>query len=313
MSNGATPTEFLQISHSSLGTAAGCLRRFEFRKLYPRPSIAEDSFAAEVGKALHAGTQDYIVSRDVDSAMWALMKTYPHVESFTQAKDDRSLWAAMSTQEAIIEQDVFGDYEVSMIVRPDGLTVPAIEVPYAIELKGIVLSDGRGVKHVGYIDAIMRHKGSGVHRTLDVKTHRGYEKDRSPEYQFSGQQVPYGLVVDHVAGQTAGHFEVLYLDAKVDLTDPIVTPYVFEKTRADVEEWLVDTVLQVQRIQKAMEMNHFPRTANGCTSFNKPCHFFNICDSRDRESLMEWFLMGAEPQWPKPVEPWITIEVDVFG
>lgn len=307
------PTDFLQVSHSSLSTADSCLRRFEFRKMYPRATLNEDSYAADVGKSMHAGTQDYLVNRDEDSAMWQIMRTFPHVDAFSQAKDDRNLWAAMSTMESIIAEDVFGDYVVSQITKPDGSVVPAIEVPYAIELKGLVLPDGRGVKHVGFMDAIMQHKGSGVHRTMDVKTHRGYEKDRSPEYQFSGQQVPYGLVVDHIAGQRQGKFEVLYLDAYVDVVEPRITPYVFEKTQGDVEEWLLDTVLRVQRIQKAMEMNHFPRTASGCTSFNRPCHYFGICESRDKEALMDWFLMGSEPVWPAPVDPWVTIQVDVFG
>ena len=59
------PTDFLRVSYSSLNTFASCNRKFEFDKLYPRRErVLEDFYAADVGKALHAGYQDFLIKGD---------------------------------------------------------------------------------------------------------------------------------------------------------------------------------------------------------------------------------------------------------
>ena len=321
----AEPTEFLRISDSSLNTFETCARKFEFNKLYPRRPRDTDAFAADVGTALHAGLQEFWTNQDEDKAVWAYMQKYPYALEYQQEKDDRSFFAGLSTLEEMMVSNTMYEYELARIMRPATVAeleanplvlqyeTAAIEVPFEITLKGIVLPDGRGVKYTGFIDAIMRNMVSGQYRTLDIKTHRRTIKDASAKYQFAGQQVPYGIVVDHVAGQPVDAFDVLYLDCFVDLVEPRVQMYPFLKTRDDMQEWLLDLVLEVQRIQKYMEMNHFPRTRGGCLSFNKPCYFFSLCDSRSRKDIEYMMLMGEEAAPEKVTTPWIVGEIDVFG
>jgi hypothetical protein len=72
-------------------------------------------------------------------------------------------------------------------------------------------------------------------------------------------------------------------------------------------------VLRVQRIQRAMEMDYFPRTDGGCLNWNRPCYFLEVCQTREREAVLDWLLMGEEPE-QRPLEtPWIVAEIDVFG
>lgn len=303
----------LKVSYSSLNLANTCLRKFEFTKLYPRRIRDGDQYAADVGKALHAGLQDYMVHESEESAIWRVMQEFPYLWEFNQVRDDRSLEASLSTLEEMMHQMDMSEWELMEIKKPCGEVVPAIEVPFELRLKGLELPDGRGISFTGFMDAAMRHKGHGLVRTLDIKTHRRTREDATPVYKYDTQQVPYGICLEHVQGHSIESFEVLYLDCYVDLVSPRVQEYRFLKDSEDIQEWLINTVLRVQAIQRAVEMNYFPRTDGGCLSWNRPCHFLEVCQSRDREAITEWMLMGEEAA-PRVVdEPWIVAEIDVFG
>ena len=89
--------------------------------------------------------------------------------------------------------------------------------------------------------------------------------------------------------------------------------YPYKRDSVDVQEWLANTVLRGQRIQRAMEMDYFPRTDNGCLSFNQPCPYLEVCQTRDREAILEYMLMGEEPVVEEAFQPWIQAEIDIFG
>lgn len=307
------PTSYLQVSYSSLNLADTCMRKFEFNKLYPRRARDFDAYAADVGTALHHGYQDYLIHEDSDKALWALMGDFPYESEFNQKRDDRSLEAAVSTLEEMIAETSMSEWELMTIRRPDGIIVPAIEVPFSLRLKGLTLPDGRGVEFTGFMDAALRHKGTGLIRTMDIKTHRRTIEDATPKYKYDSQQVPYGICLEHIQGFPVDSFEVLYLDCFVDVMDPRVVLYPFMKDAVDLQEWLINTVMRVQRIQRAMEMDYFPRTDGGCLSWNKPCYFLEVCQSRVREDVEEWLMMGEAPEHRALTAPWITAEIDVFG
>lgn len=332
----------LKISYSSLNLADSCMRKFEFNKLYPRRNRDGDQFAADVGKSLHAGLQEYMVSGSEDAAYWEVMKSFPYVWEFGQIRDDRNLEPALATLDEMMFKMDMSDWELMTIQRPltvaereilvggcptdqlntmipgltencKGVVVPAIEVPFEIQLKGLALPDGRGISFTGFMDAAMRHKGHGLVRTLDIKTHRRAREDATPVYKFDSQQVPYGIVLEHVQGNAVEEFEVLYLDSYIDLVNPRVQEYKFLKDSTDIQEWLINTVLRVQKIQRAIEMDYFPRTDGGCMSWNRPCYFLDVCQSRDRDSITEWLMMGEEAEIRPNDNPWIVAEIDVFG
>jgi len=307
------PTEFLEVSYSSLNLADTCLRKFEFNKLYPRRARDPDQFAGDVGTAMHHGYQNYLVSQNRDEATWALMRDYPYMAEFNQRGDDRSLEACIATLDEMIDEAKMGEWELMEIRKPDGEVVPAIEVPFELRLKGITLADGRGVAFTGFMDAALRHMSTGAVRTMDIKTHRRSLEDATAKYKFDGQQIPYGICLEHICGHAIEQFEVLYLDCYIDLTSPRVHLYEFQKDSTDLQEWLINTVMRVQRIQRGVEMDYFPRTDGGCMSWNRPCYFLDVCSIRDRAAIEEWLLMGEAPEQRKRSEPWIIAEIDVFG
>ena len=305
------PPDF-RVSYSSLNTAASCLRKFEFNKLYPRkPRDQEEQFAADVGKALHAAVQHWMIHGDEDAALWILMREFPYVWEYYQTRDDRNLEAAIATLEMIVDSVDMTEWELVEIRLEDGTVVPAIEVPFEIRLKGLTLSDGREIVYTGFIDAIMRHKGTGLVRTLDIKTHRSTLRDATAKYKFDSQQVPYGIIVEHLQGNVVEQFEVLYLDCFIDLVEPRVTLYPFLKLHEDLQEWMMDTLLRIRQIQTSHQMDYFPRASGGCMAWNKPCYFLDVCETRNKDAIEMWLLEGEEPAEERPWDPWIRVELDM--
>lgn len=323
MSFSVTPTEYLRVSYSSLGTFDSCNRKFEFDKLYPRRArTQEDYYAADVGKALHAAYQDYLIHNDREKAIFTLMLEFPYAGELQQPNENRSFDASLAVLEMMFDDAKMLEYQLAKIRRPnttaeiaagltEGVVVPAIEVPFEIRFKGITLPDGRGIAFIGYIDAILQHYMTNLFRTMDIKTGRVHLADSTPKFKFNSQQVPYGIVVDHIAQGQVDAFEVLYLDCYIDLLEPDVKMYPFMKTRTDIQEWCTNKLIQFQQIQRFMAADYFPRTDGGCMFWNKPCRHLEPCMSRDKSALTEWFLMGEEPEPQEVFMPWIVAEINV--
>lgn len=307
------PTEYLRVSYSSLNVYSTCNRKFELQKLYPTPREPGEAFAADVGSALHAGYQNYLITQDVDQATWAYMLKYPYESERNQSNDYRSLEAGFATLLRMIESSDMIDYELATIKKPDGEIVPAIEVPFELRFKNLILPDGRGLAFIGFIDAIMRHLVTGQFRTVDIKTHRRSLYDATAKYKYDPQQIPYGIVVEHSQGFTIEDFQVVYLDCYVDILDSRAMPYQFTKTQDDIQEWLVQVVMTFQEIKRQMDIDFFPRASGGCLFYNKPCRFLDVCASRDAETVESFILMGNEPVIKPPEEAWIVGTIDPFG
>lgn len=334
-----SPNDWLRISYSSLNLFSSCPRKFEFNKLYPRRARDYDTFAADVGKCLHAGYQQYLVNRSEHDAFWAMAMSYPYEAEWNQDNDFRSFETCTVLLEEMIQSAQMLEFRVAQIKRPltdeekvqlafrvgqglpceydsSGITVPAIEVPFELRLDGIVLPDGRGVAVTGFVDAFLINTMTERFRTMDIKTHRSFQRygsDRTAKYKYDEQQVPYGIVLEHIQDKPVDEFEVLYLDCLVDLAEPKVELYTFEKDRQSIQEWLVDTVLRVQNIQTFMEMDYFPRRGTNCLSWNKPCFFLDICALRDKKQIEAWLLEGQAADHRVEANPWVIAHLDVYG
>jgi hypothetical protein len=319
----------LRLSYSSLNVFESCARKLEFDKFYQKPArVFEDNYAADVGSAIHAGYQNYLATHDRDEATWAFLQAFPVADEWNQENDYRSLEAALSTLDEMFDSVKMLEYELARIRRPNtadesaaglsgGVVVPAIEVPFEIRFPGIKIPpcdgfpDGADVSIIGYIDAIMQNLSTGMYRTLDIKTSRMKLLDATGKFKFDGQQVPYGIVVDHIAEGQVDSFEVLYLDCYIDLLEPAVQLYPFIKTRQDLQDWATNKLLQFRRIQTHAATDYFPRTDGGCLFYNKPCRYLEPCQSRSRADLEAWFLEGQEPNEGEPFFPWIVAELDL--
>lgn len=310
-SESTQPTEPFRVSYSSLNSFSSCNRKFEFDKLYPKRARLGDNYAADVGSAIHTGFQGFLTHGDREQAIWEFMQAFPFQGEFMQDNDYRGFNASLCTLEEMFNEVKLQEYKLAEIKKPDGTVVPAIEVPFEIRFKGLTLPDGRGISFTGFIDAIMQSHMTGLFRTLDIKTSRMSLRDATGKYKWDTQQIPYGIVVDHVAQGEVDAFEVLYLDCYIDLVEPRVTLYPFVKSREDINEWCVNKVLQFEQIKRFVAMDYFPRTDNGCLFYNSPCRYLEVCGSRDRQALTDWFLMDEPAKEEEPFEPWIIAEIEV--
>lgn len=311
--------DYLRMSYSSGNTFESCARKFELDKLYPKRLKREDAYAANTGSALHAGYQHYLANHDRDAATWAFMEAFPYELEFQETNDYRSFEACLATFEEMLDSLSLGDYALAKIKKPDGSVVPATEVPFEIRFEGVHLPptqkypDGCGVAFIGYIDAIMQNLMTDMYRTLDIKTHRDRTHDRTGKYKFDSQQIPYGIVVDQIAGQSVEQFEVLYLDTYIDILEPSVKLYPFLKSQEDLQEWLLTRVMQFQSMERFASGGFWPRTSGGCMFYNRPCRYLEPCVSRDPRVLKEWFLMGETAADEETWNPWVTVTINPFG
>lgn len=297
----------LNVSFSSTGTLRSCPKKFYLNKFFDHPERRFESIAMSAGHVIHAGYQDYLVHGDVDQGLWVMGQAYPHIDCW-DSTDDRSWEACMATYVAMVEATLYNDWEVALI-QHNGEAKPAIEVPFEIILEGVKLPDGRGVSYIGYIDAVMLWEKT-IFRSLDIKTTRAKQSTRLPEFQYSKQQVPYGLVIEHISGQRVTDFQVDYLDAFLDLLEPKVQMYSFDKTRNDIDDWMISTAADIKSLIYYMEQGRFPQSGHGCLSFFRPCKYFDICYAEKPKELQGLLLLDAEPAAPKAFDPWITISID---
>jgi len=305
----------MYISHSSLGLLSSCARKFEFNKVI----LAEDEVrlmdrgvAADAGTAIHIGYQSYLRDRDVDKAVWNLMCAYP-LDICYDNMDPRSLEACVNTLLAAIDSKLMQEWELIQIKCLDGVTRDAVEVPFEIVLDGITLPDGRGISFIGYIDAILWSRFSDVYNTWDIKTHRHSMRDQTAKFKFSGQQIPYGIILEYILGKRITQFEVTYLNMFVDVLEPDISVYPFIKTREEIEDWIVNVLLEVKRLWHFMKTEHFPRTQHGCLAFNYPCKFLDVCDVRERDKVKRLlFLEQGDNMKPAgKFTPWIRAKLEV--
>lgn len=299
--------ENLHVSFSSTGTLDSCAKKFYLNKFFDHPARKFESIAMSAGTVIHGAYQDYLVNGDVDKGLWILAQTYPHINCW-DSYDDRSWEACMNTFLAMVEATLYNDWEVALI-QHNGESKPAIEVPFEIVLEGVTLPDGRGVSYIGYIDAIMLWEKIRF-RTLDIKTTRSNDADRTPEFQYSKQQVPYGLIVEHISQEVVTDFQVDYLDAYLDILEPRVKMHSFDKNQNDILDWMVSTAAQIRSLIFYMNQGRFPQTGHGCTAWFRPCKYFDLCYAEKPEELQGLLLLDAEPAAPREFDPWITTSID---
>lgn len=315
------PLQFLVLSHSTSSTYHSCARKLEFKKFYGVQKVELDDFGfprenfeADVGSALHVGSQDYFVNMDEDQAIYKMAMEYPIRAEMSQPNSYRSLEAAYATLMAIIRSPIVNRYEIIQIAvkQADGSVInrPAVEVPYVIEITGSPLQIP--VFHVGLIDAIFFDKVENKYIVVDIKTHRDNTSDLSLRYEYDEQTIPYGLILEHILGHSITEFVTGYLSCYVDMSDPKVRLYEFNKSQDHIKDWFIGQCTDIKHIATYMKNQWFPRATNGatCMAFRRRCSFAEICAYRDPIALSR--MIEGEPRdtlFHDGKEPWISVQI----
>ena len=304
----------LRLSHSSLQTFRSCARKLEFRKFHPTMT-KDESLAGEVGHCLHVGYQHYLVHKDRDAAIFAMIQRYPiHLNS--NPSNSRSIEACYPTLNAIIDSGAFLEYEIAEIKCLDGEVRKAIEVPFQIDIKGFDLGftpEGEPILiiYVGWIDAILYDKILDEYLVIDIKTTQWHLNDMTPVYHFDEQCIPYGIVLERILGRSLDTLTVKYLSVYIDIEKPKITPYEFKKTRIDIEDWARGLLVDLQMIKMYYQMGWFKRTPSACVTFNKVCQHFDICNQRDQTAIARHLTLDQTPYVEEEIIPWIKLEMEL--
>lgn len=305
--------DVLEVSHSSRGSLRSCPRKFAFRKMYAS-SRRDESRATGSGKALHNAFQNYFVNRDDNAGLLELILSYP-IQYQESAMDANSLEGCIGTYLKCIESDIFEEWEIAYVVKPDGEKVPAVEVPFSLNLQVDFFGTGElvTIKYIGYIDLILYNRLTNQYAVVDIKTSTK-DSDFATEYTFHEQCLPYGLVLQALLGLDYERgFEVGYWITKVHAMQPWDQMLTFMKDGTMVAEWIRGYLLDIAAIQQFWQLGFFPRNGNACYNWNRRCTFFDLCDSRDYNYLD--VMIGAENEelaGSDREEPWVQIDLGVI-
>ena len=302
----------LEWSHSSRAIFNSCPRKFEFRKIYNNARRIE-GLAASVGTALHAGIQSWLQFKDADLAMWEMIKRFP-IKFQKSWADDNSLAGCYQTLIAMMNWEKLDQYELASFHKPDGTIAPGVEVPFILRIsKYPFYPDGRTIQvdYIGFIDLILYNKLEDEYVVWDVKT-TTKDTDKAVEFRFFDQGVPYGLILEAVLKRDVNKgFEIGYWSVRINHEDPKNSIYSFNKTQTDLQDWMQGYLFDLDAIRRYYNLGWFARHGNNCMTWNRPCIFFDFCETRNPKTI-EMMLQQDEANQKefKREEPWIIVELD---
>lgn len=305
----------LALSDNSLNSRfATCPRKFELAKLYRHAhNEQDDMLAADAGTALHRAWQQWLITGDKDIAEWTLFANYP-LPLIDKSNDQRSLYAAMSTLQLLINHAIGAEYQVALIDTPTGQR-PAIEVPFRIALHNVFLfPEIREVPvfYDGYIDAIMYSAAARTFPVFDLKTTRKDRLDFTVSYKRDEQCLPYGYVLNRIVGEHIAMLTVHYMVAFIDLLAPRVQHLEFTKTQSQIEAWAFHLAKRVRDMQLYAQIGEFPKYGRACDTY-RPCVYNDVCDYTQPEGIRNWLDLVLGPRTAVPFVPWFTLELTIPG
>lgn len=256
----------MRLSYSSLGKLHSCERLFQLDKIIGAGQEYIQTPDTTFGSAFGEGVQHYLVNQDKDAAIFAAFMVYD-LSLQSEKKTIEKLVNALSVAFFKVD-DILLDYDIAEI---DG--APAIELSFRLDLN----ADGTDY-FVGFIDAVLRHKWTGVLVVLEVKTTGLELLDLSPVYRHSGQALGYSIVLDKVS-QEERNFQVLYLVAQLGRGfTPQIHLLPFDKTINNRLEWFFTLKMDYQKILDMKGHGVFPRRGDSCLKYGKPCKHFGTCE-----------------------------------
>lgn len=265
-----------RLSFSTMDLVHSCERKYQLEKLLAG-SKRQESEHLSFGTAYGAGVARYLETQDQDQALWAAFLAYtPLVES-----EKKSLLRCMQAMLASFASldNLLQEWE--LVYFQDK---PATELSFRIDID-------EEYYYVGYIDAVLRNRFTGVHCVFECKTTGLLLQDISPLYKHSGQALGYSVVLDKICGQNLSSYSVLYFACQLGKGFSDVTVHVmpFKKTLLDRLNWFIVLGLDVEHLHRMQGLSIYPRRYDACLRFNRPCRHFGTCHlhSFDQEAAPE--------------------------
>ena len=302
-----TGKPIVELSHSGLNAFASCPKKFAFRKMITNFNEDwEDSDATMAGTALHAGIQNFMITRNRQDAMEAMAREHS-IELINSANSSKySLEACTWTLMEFFEKSDLPTYELATFVK-DGVEIPAVEIAFMV-----VIEFNHLVFHLrGFIDLVVKSPFSSKFLTVDIKTTTpnalfAFEA----KYTWDWQVTSYGIPLNALLGNT-GSFDTAILGVFLSDRTPEFKMPPYTRKQSDIEAYqfyLLDKCAQIERYWLA---DHFPRHPQACVSYNKPCHFMNDCGNislKDMQMARNPSMKPGKP--PRPFDPVFIVKLE---
>ncbi len=279
----------IRLSYSTNNMVESCARKFSLTKDknllewdLPRDT-RENNEHLDFGSAIGIGTAEYIITNDLDHAIWQAITQYNFANE-TATKNVLSLVACLQTLDATWDPT---KWEVATFKGK-----PAAELSFKM-----VLDQDTQDYYCGYVDLVLLHKESRIAVVLEAKSTGVKLPDLSPMYKNSAQGLGYSIILDQITGG-ASSWQVLYLAYQFRSTNIVPTLHLlpFPKTLRDRLEWLMDIRILYSHILDYYVLDYWPKRSSGCLSFNRACPFFGTCDLEAMKNLEE-AQIAPEPEW----------------
>ena len=279
----ADTVEKFYVSNSSMNSAQSCKRKFFYQKLWTRSSY-EKSMAASAGSAIHEAYFSYMVDRAKGEltedqarqrAIWILFKEYPW-EIMVWGQDvSRTFNDCLDALRCLIQNPFSARYELIQLEHADGRKVWSREVAFEIELKGIEIA-GKPAYYMGYIDMILWDKIQREYVVVDLKTSNDTSL-QTASYIFDAQTMGYGFPIAQTLGVPIDSFRTGYLTQAVKVGSDWKKPFMFQRSKEDYLNWVMQLVIQCRDLQKHYENGWWPKTLTSCMGWRQPCKWVAIC------------------------------------
>lgn len=326
----ATGKPTIGLSYSSAKQLSHCPRKYQLRKRFYQPdySMFDSGLPAVSGSAIHEYIQSRLRGDTHEEATFNFFLTY-NFDAEEAASDYnlrfRSLSPSYHTAIEAYRQINLRPNNVASFTsvsetNEDGEAtethIPGTEFKFEI----IFRDEGWANTYIfrGAIDIITFHPdplnpSHTIYSPWDIKCQRSSLETLEPDYRFSPQLIPYGLVIQHLTGEPIDNFTVNYLSIYTDLIDPKVTHYAFQKTSDDVNAWIQSTLLLISNMEAYHSQPVWPRSQTGCIAWNQTCKYYSICGETDPQTIQRGILRdGRYPHLnPRRHNPHVTIELEL--
>lgn len=257
------------LSHSSRTSLHKCPRKYQLYRLSSSTVALEATKEMEQGVTFAYGK---VVGIGIQSTLEGKTEAQIYMDCLLEwdvdlldsnSRQKKSFWEALfAVQKFIVsyEAGYLQDYE---LVYYQGK--PAVELSFRVTLPD-------GYKYRGYVDGVLRHKGTGEILVLECKTTSGTAN--STTYKNSGQAIGYSIVLDKMFPELSS-YKVFYLVYESRTKEYV--EFFFEKSLLQRALWLQELIIDTKHISLYEEYNTYPMHGENCLDFFRDCEYLGIC------------------------------------
>lgn len=271
------PSAKVRLSYSTMELIRGCERKFQKVKLLENLRQRDESAAMSFGKAYGSAAQLYMILRtegqsvqvSLDSAIWEIFKSYSPLLEDDKRFLERAIYCIQRAQP--FHERMLMDWDIAFF-----------NGKYAAELS-FRLDINDKYYYVGYLDLVLQHRRSKRYAVTDYKSTSMRGTDLTPNYKHSDQVIGYSIILDRITGKELAEYDTNYWviqlpsNSKASLYEPVFHDFCFPKTLRDRMEWFLKVYLDVGYITQLQELGAYPKRGSNCSSYNRPCQFFDEC------------------------------------